>query len=77
MTHQGCAVISLLIAIPSFALGIAFGARLVRAHLTGLPCPRTGVCGPYDVEGRFYYLVPEAVWERMKISVLSPMEYDT
>ncbi len=77
MGHQSCAAISLLIAIPSFVLGSLFGARLARAHLTSSPCPRTGVCGPYDVDGRFFYLVPQAQWERLKASVLAPMEYWT
>lgn len=58
-------------------VGLAMGRHLLAKHLTSVPCPKTGVCGPYEVDGRFYYIVPQAQWERLKESVLRPREYDT
>lgn len=60
-----------------FGVGMVLGRHLMAKHLTGDSCPRTGVCGPYEVEGRFYYIVPQGQWERLKESVLRPREYDT
>jgi hypothetical protein len=60
-----------------FCVGMVAGRHLMAKHLTSVPCPRTGVCGPYEVEGRFYYVVPQAQWERLKESVLRPREYDS
>ncbi len=60
-----------------FGVGMVLGRHLMAKHLTGDSCPRTGVCGPYEVDGRFYYIVPQGQWERLKESVLRPREYDT
>jgi len=57
--------------------GTTLGRHLMAKHLTSDPCPRTGVCGPYEVEGRFYYIVPQGQWERLKESFLRPREYDS
>lgn len=57
--------------------GAMIGRHLSVRHLTGHPCLRTGVCGPYELEGRFYYVVPQGQWERLRTSVLGLMEYDS
>lgn len=60
-----------------FGAGMILGRHSMAKHLTSDPCPGTGVCGPYEVEGRFFYIVPQGQWERLKESVLSPWEYDS
>lgn len=58
-------------------VGQLMGRHFLAKLLTSDPCPRTGVCGPYEVDGRFYYLIPQAQWERLKERALGPLEYDT